>query len=98
VGVFAGPGSSTSEVAEKVPLVVIPNEVRNLSVLETQGKRDFSARSAPRFTENVLRERNDNANRFATKATAGEVAQAGLHLSAVQSSCHHLESNEKPRP
>jgi hypothetical protein len=35
-------------VAEKVPLIVIPNEVRNLSVLETQEKRDSSARSVPR--------------------------------------------------
>jgi uncharacterized protein (TIGR02246 family) len=39
-------------------LRVIPN-VRNLYVLENEEKRDSSARSVPRFTENVLRERND---------------------------------------
>jgi hypothetical protein len=40
--------------------VVIPNGVRNLSeVWNGETKRDSSARSVPRFTENVLRERND---------------------------------------
>jgi hypothetical protein len=41
------------QVAEKVPLTVIPNEARNLSVFETQEKRDSSARSAPR-NDNVI--------------------------------------------
>ena len=41
-------------------MIVIPNEVRNLSLLKTQERRDSSARSVPWFTENVLRERNDN--------------------------------------
>jgi ABC-type Fe3+ transport system substrate-binding protein len=40
--------AQSSQFAEIVPLVVIPNEVRNLSVLEIQEKRDSSARSAPR--------------------------------------------------
>jgi hypothetical protein len=35
-------------------------EARNLSLFKPQEKRDSSARSVPRFTENVLRERNDN--------------------------------------
>ena len=44
---------AAEHVAEKVLFAVIPNEVRNLSVLETQEKRDSSARSVPR-NDNVL--------------------------------------------
>ena len=51
------------QLAKEFSLRVIPNEVRNLSVLENEEKRDSSARSVPRFTENVLRERNDKAMR-----------------------------------
>jgi hypothetical protein len=36
------------QFAEKITLIVIPNEVRNLSVLKCQEKRDPSARSVPR--------------------------------------------------
>jgi hypothetical protein len=35
-------------------------EARNLTLFKPQEKRDSSARSAPRFTMNVHRERNDN--------------------------------------
>src|ERR1700688_4886736 len=56
--------TSPLRAAEKAPLVVIPTEVRNLSVFETQEKRDSSARSVPRFTVNVHRERNDNVLSF----------------------------------
>jgi hypothetical protein len=38
--------------------------MRNLSLILIQEERDFSARAAPRFTENVLRERNDNRSTF----------------------------------
>jgi hypothetical protein len=34
--------------AEKVVYFVIPSEARNLSLIETQEKRDSSARSVPR--------------------------------------------------
>ncbi len=37
-----------SQLAEKVVYFVIPSEARNLSLIETQEKRDSSARSAPR--------------------------------------------------
>jgi uncharacterized protein (TIGR02246 family) len=47
--------------AGKVPLIVIPNEVRNLSVLKTQEKRDSSARSVPR---------NDTIMRFSAGCLA----------------------------
>jgi hypothetical protein len=39
-------------VRKKVIYFVIPNEVRNLSFVETQEKRDSSARSAPRNDKN----------------------------------------------
>jgi hypothetical protein len=42
-----------SLVLEKLPLIVIPNEVRNLSVVKTQDRRDSSARSVPR-NDNVF--------------------------------------------
>src|ERR1700675_383112 len=45
--------AQTERVAEKVALIVIPNEVRNLSGFECQEKRDSSARSVPRH-DNVL--------------------------------------------
>jgi len=32
---------SAQQNAEKVPLIVIPNEVRNLSAFESQGKERF---------------------------------------------------------
>ena len=48
LGVAKRKSARTEQVAEKVSLVVIPNEVRNPSVLETQEKRDSSARSVPR--------------------------------------------------
>jgi hypothetical protein len=41
-----------SEAAEKVVYFVIPSEARNLSWIETQEKRDSSARSAPRNDKN----------------------------------------------
>ena|ERR1700682_4357489 len=53
LGVAKRKSARTEQVAEKVSLVVIPNEVRNPSVLETQEKRDSSARSVPR-NDNVL--------------------------------------------
>jgi hypothetical protein len=53
------------EVAEKVFYFVIPNEARNLSLIETEEKRHSSARSVARFTENVLRERNEKSFSFA---------------------------------
>jgi hypothetical protein len=36
-----------SQALEKVVYFVIPNEARNLSMVETQEKRDSSARSLP---------------------------------------------------
>jgi hypothetical protein len=63
--------SAAKQVAEKVPLIVIPNEVRNLSPLDTQEKRDSSARGVPRFTVNVHRERNDDLFVFSATCKAG---------------------------
>src|SRR4029077_20660975 len=39
---------ATEQAAEKAVYFVIPSEARNLSSIETQGKRDSSARSVPR--------------------------------------------------
>jgi hypothetical protein len=39
---------AAEQAAKKVIYVVIPSEARNLSSIETQGKRDSSARSVPR--------------------------------------------------
>jgi hypothetical protein len=39
--------------AEKVIYFVIPNEVRNLSLVLTREKRDSSVRSAPRNDKNM---------------------------------------------
>jgi hypothetical protein len=55
---------------EKAPMFVIPSEARNPSLFNAQEKRDSSARSAPRFTENVLRERNDNVLSFSATCLA----------------------------
>jgi S-adenosylmethionine:tRNA ribosyltransferase-isomerase len=44
--------------AEEVPSVVIPNEVRNLSGIKTEEKRDSSARGAPR-NDSLLRSSPD---------------------------------------
>jgi hypothetical protein len=41
------------QAAEKVVYFVISSEARNLSLLESQEKRDSSARSAPRNDKNV---------------------------------------------
>src|SRR6202171_4378505 len=62
LGVAKRKSARTEQVAEKVSLVVIPNEVRNPSVLETQEKRDSSARSVPR---------NDNVLSFSAPVKAG---------------------------
>jgi len=40
----------TNRTRKKKLLIVIPNEVRNLSLFKTQEKRDSSARGVPRFT------------------------------------------------
>jgi hypothetical protein len=42
----------TKDAAEKMIYFVIPSEARNLSWIETQEKRDSSARSAPRNDKN----------------------------------------------
>jgi hypothetical protein len=42
------PAARTEQIAEKVIYFVIPDEVRNLSLVLTQEKRDSSTRSAPR--------------------------------------------------
>src|SRR4029077_6544610 len=39
---------ATEQAAEKAVYFVIPSEARNLSSIETQGKRDSSARRVPR--------------------------------------------------
>jgi hypothetical protein len=41
------------QAAEKIVYFVIPSEARNLSLLESQEKRDSSARSAPRNDNNL---------------------------------------------
>jgi hypothetical protein len=41
------------QAAEKVVYFVIPSEARNLSLIETQEKRDSSAQGAPRYDKNV---------------------------------------------
>src|ERR1700687_727111 len=46
-------GEEALQAAEKVALIVIPNEVRNLSLFESREERDSSARSVPR-NDNVL--------------------------------------------
>ncbi len=53
-----------------MPPIVIPSAARNPSLFGAQEKRDSSARSAPRFTENVLRERNDIALSFSVACEA----------------------------
>jgi hypothetical protein len=47
------PAARTEQIAEKVIYFVIPGEVRNLSLVLTQEKRDSSARSAPRNDKNM---------------------------------------------
>jgi len=44
----------TLEFASKLPLVVIPNEVRNLSVFETKEQSGSSARSAPLNADRLI--------------------------------------------
>jgi len=58
------------QAAEKAIHFVILNEVRNLSLVQTQEMKDSSARSAPRFTENVLREQNDKSLSFSASCEA----------------------------
>jgi hypothetical protein len=57
---------------EKVPLIVIPNEVRNLSVHETQEKRDSSARGVPR---------NDSVSSFSATCQWGEKSEFRIQVS-----------------
>src|SRR5260370_35768402 len=45
---FGSLNVAAEQIAEKVVYFVIPSEARNLSSIETQGKRDSSARSVPR--------------------------------------------------
>jgi hypothetical protein len=45
---FRGLERLPSQLAKKVVYFVIPSEARNLSLIETQDKRDSSARGAPR--------------------------------------------------
>jgi hypothetical protein len=51
------------QAAEKVIYCVIPNEVRNLSLVLSQEKRDSSARSAPRKDKHL----SFSETSFATK-------------------------------
>jgi len=59
---------------------VIPSEARNLSSIDNAGnpgaQRDSSGQGSPRFTENVLRERNDNTQGTAAGAQMPEWMQA----------------------
>jgi hypothetical protein len=59
---------------ERVDFGVIPNEARNLSLFKTQGQRDSSASGAPRFTENILGERDGDFPGF-LEATGEGIAK-----------------------
>jgi hypothetical protein len=54
----------------KSALFVISNEVRNLSDFESEKKTDFSAANVSRFTDDVLRERNNNLLSFSSDSLA----------------------------
>ena len=82
---FASVPASTSLViadTARAPLNSVipspPRRARDLSSVRTNGERDYSAKDTPRFTENVLRERNDNAlNALSVRAAP---AAAGWQL------------------
>jgi hypothetical protein len=57
------------QAAEKVIYFVIPNEVRNLSLVYCQEKRDSSARSAPRNDKKL----SFSASRVLKKTIVGDL-------------------------
>jgi Putative zinc-finger len=81
---FASVPASTSLViadAARTPLNSViprpPRRARDLSSVRTSGESDSSANDTPRFTENVRRERNDNA----TPAAAGwQLAEPAIQI------------------
>ena len=77
-----------SQVAEKVVYFVIPSEARNLSLIETQEKRDSSARSAPR---------NDKNMSFSASCSACLLLRAWKALTRRAEACPTSESRSDVR-
>jgi anti-sigma factor RsiW len=89
---FASVPASTSLViadTARAPLNSVipspPRRARDLSSVRTNGERDYSAKDTPRFTESVLRDRNDNllnvSNVRATPAAAGwQLAEPAIQI------------------